>query len=483
MPWYLHAATFGITPTSFVEDVEKGDAVTGSVTLVRANPKQDEYILVTAVDDPFGAIQFTSGERIYLPMGDFEVEYTFEIDTDLLREIEMFQAGIHFASESVEEDGSGVGIVLSALIDVKLSLFDELPNEEVAEGQDDLEDSSLVTKDPRNLLAHGLLFLAIVFAVTVLFSARQIKVNPRMKVLCVLSVIAAAVFGIGWMLINDFLLKYQWIDDEPINVAVLSKGAYFVVSSEEDGGGDVFLHPTAGGRQALSGAWRYVVTSTDRAYVIPQDVDALEGYGNQFFLFHETGIKLFDVDALDGAIVSVQENIIGSYALFSGEGSEGETFWCVSEVWEKLHIQCDYLNHYVSSEIYDAWFSDTEHNTVYLKTEETSYMFDIWSKEVIRLDEILEGESNSLASPEPLAIDGVVSRVGMVSLDGRWFFATIGSEYHALSDSLWLEKIQNESKTRVSLVDSRTQRRMFITELRSGDTLHYLQNGSLYTSP
>jgi|GEM_PF-6070239 len=488
-PNRLFAATFGITPSVLDTQVDRGDVLYGFVSIVRANPKDDTYILVSTRDDQTGAIQLTSGERFLLPIGEYDVRYTFAVDTSKLTGTDRFEAGIEFINEDSEEREGLTDVILGNVMKVGVTIRDEYSdNSDVSQDavlaiQEEQENGS---EEPKDFTFGGsdvflLLAVAVLFVSFALLRTRR-KGKSMSGRLFLLSAITFFVAILGWAYTSGRIPIHRWIDVWSMNISVFSDGAYFLLRSPDES--DTFLSPVTGQSQQMDGDWLYVATSTDRVYVIPASVETLDAYEQRLFRFYESGIKPFEMDTIPGIVSFVYENRFGTYAIFVGDRpEEGEKFWCVAEVWESSEIVCDLLDQQLKEEIQAVWFSDTQPNLILIQTSEAVYEYDVWRKTFKNLEESLEYTADSFEFPRPMETSGVEARFGLIYLDQVWMLAPFGAKYYPFSASLWLERVSTKQKDQIFLVDTRTFHRLFITEVSSDETLYYLQKGGFSTSP
>lgn len=478
----LQAGNFGISPSALKIEAEYNETITSNVILIRANPKEDEYILVSTDNDPTGAIQLTSGERFLLPRGEFEMQYNFLIDTSKLEDLEQFNANIRFATEEPVNYGTGNNVILANSMDININFKSKSTTLSNVDQEIPLETKANPVSNSTD--TNPIPYLLVLTLVTISATTWLLKgtSNKTKNKWLIASIGATTLLTSTWIYTSEHSPINKLRNVDTFNIAILSNGAYFVITSETEN--DLFLHPTANVSQSLEGSWRYIATKENRVYAIPLDTQAHETYQNKFLLFHEAGVKLFNTDALDGAAQSIQENIIGTYALFTGTHESGKgNFWCISEVWETIDIKCINLNDYIPNSIQSAWFSDEKHNIAYISTNEAVYAFDVWSKEVVELEETTENNFTFVQSPKPLTLEERRSKIGIISLDEKWFFAPFHAQYYPLDESLWIEHTPNEHNANISLIDTRTQKRFFITELQPEDQFCYLEKESWCTSP
>ncbi len=493
LPTRLFAATFGITPSVLETQVTRGDVLYGFVSIVRANPKEDTYLLVSARDDQTGAIQFTSGERFLLPLGEYDVRYTFAVDTSKLEGVEHFEAALEFLNEKPEEGNGATSQILGNVMEINVTINEgglvedqaaqiaDAETTSIADGSDEQGGwpvSSWQTDVPFLLFAAAVLCLSII-----LWRRRRLPSRASGWVFLLCS--TAFVFGIfGWAYVSGRVPIHRWTDVWNMNISLLTDGAFFLITSA--GRPDVFLSPSTGQSQEMEGRWNYMATSQDRVYVMPADAQTDESYEKRLFVFYESGIKPFGSDDLPGIVSSVRENQIGTYAVFSGVGSQqDEAYWCLSEIWESSEIECDFLDRAVDGDIQAAWFSAEQPNLVIIQTSQAAYAYDVWRKTSETLSESEQQEKDPLfENPRPLESSAQRSRWGMIRLDDEWILAPVGAQYYVFSPSLWLERISIDAQTdAISLVDTRTFKRVPITELSADETLEHLQKGGLSTSP
>ena len=477
----LSATSFGITPSVLETSVERGDVLNVFVAIVRANPNEDEYLLVSTRDDPAGSIKLTSGERFLLPLGELEVRYTFAVQTSKLEGVDLLEAGIEFTSEEEDEGLGGNKVILGGVMKIAVSLVEpgQLPTKEDTE-----ETVTPAQEAARSWMRVGIdtgfaVLAALALALTLAFAHRQTKKTKWLFVLCSATFLGAV---IGWGVASGRIPLGRWEDTWETSSAMLEQGSYFLLTAE--GEADEFLNPTAGRSQTLDGSWNYFATAPGRVYAVAADEETQTLANGNLFRFHETVIKPLLAASLPGTVSSIRENLPGTYALLQGEReTDGTFYWCLAEVWESIAVECDFLERRFSDEIQSVTFSQNALNVVVVQTPEGAYTYDVWRETVEPLEESVPVEEEAEVFSKPFDTLGIRARFGIVALDEIFMLAPVGASYHPLSDFVWIERVPETTGSRVSLVDTRTLKRVFLTSVRPAQTLWWLQNGGFMASP
>lgn len=491
LPARLFAATFGITPSVLETQVERGDKLYGFVSLVRANPKEDTYIRVSIRGDETGAIELTSGNRFLLPQGEYDVRYTFAVETSKLEGIERFEAGLEFINEIPEVGNGGTSHILGNVMKIDVTILDAQSDVAQMTNTTDTVPSDGADIDSQkeqkfSVSQKDVLFMA--FAGVLLYVGveiwRRYRKDARARAkFFLLTAFLFLISVFGWAYLSGRTLIHRWENVWSMSTSLLTDGAYFLVTSPDDP--DTFLSPLTGQSQEMDGDWTYFTTAPDRVYVTPTNVMTDDSYENRLFLFYEGGIKPYGSSDLPGTVSFVRENIIGTYAVFKGLLSQQSgTYWCLTEVWETSEILCDFLDRRIKDEIQEVWFSPEEPHIALIQTTQAVYQFDVWRKTLEILPESPKQEEKPSENARPLEASGKKSWFGVIQLDQKWMLTRLGAQYYPLSSSLWIERVSIDTQTdKISLVDSRTFKRILVTELSTDETLIYLQKGGLITSP
>lgn len=477
-PFAAFASSFGLSPSVYETTAPRGQTLQASVSLSRANPNKDAYLRVSTRHDPGGAIVLTNGERLLMPLGTQSITYRFEIDTDKIDESGLLDAGIEFSNEEANAATDSNSVVYGVVMQVKVEIGDP-PSavEEVSE--DDQAKESVAEKGAWDARADEL-FLAVgalallVSALLWLLGRRE----PWASTAFLISTLAFLAAMLGWAFASGRVEIGQFKD--VADGLSLRGGSFFLVA---DAGEDVFLNVAAGTQQAMEGDWRYVGSSADRVWTLPATDEQQEVYENRVFRFEEASIRPFGSVELPGLVDDVTENVQGTYAVFSGARGDGERFWCLAEVFESPDVVCDFLEERVRESIAAVSFSSLSQNVIVIHTNDASYEYDAWRKQVKPLEETRELPPGNEEFPRPLEGEAMVSRWGFVRLDEQRFFVGTKKTYVPLESGVWIERRRTGVGERLFIVKTGTGERASLTNVRSGQTLYWLQKEGFITSP
>ena len=489
LPLRVYAVSFGITPSVFEAVVVKGELIESTVEIVRANPSTDAYLLVETRDDPDGAIILASGERLKMPLGQESVKYQFQIDTTRIGSAGQLDAGIEFKSESADGALGGNHVILSGVMKVRVDLREDsfvadggVAASERLDSFVDEEDTQIQENSFVLRYTDEAFFFTGFIALLVCIGLWVSRKKGRYETIAFFLSVATFLISVGgWAILSGRVALHRWVDFSQMNID-LPDGQFFLLAS--DSGQDMFLNPTLGTPQALEGEWRYIATASDRIYVIPQTIEQRDMYEQRLFRFADSTIRPYGTQELPGLVTNVYENFWGMYAVFVGEReTDGSTFWCMAEVFESSDIICDFLDQRVKQEIKGISFSFKQKQLVTIYTLDGSYQFDAWRKVIENENLQTEVPVDSFSFPRPLEVDGITGTLGFVHLDDVWVFAPGERSYAPLSPSVWLERSPSVLGENISLVDTRTFRRVHLTDVSSDQRLYWLQKGGFITNP
>jgi hypothetical protein len=485
LPFASSASSFGISPSVLETEVERGDYLQESVSIIRANPNRDEYVLVSIRDDEFGAIQLTSGERFLLPLGVYESRYTFGVDTSLVEDVDQIKAGLSFTNENATTSVGATNIVTGAIMNIDVSLKE--PGELVSASDEQDSTPTMEETGSASMLSLGSLlsfFLLTLAVMAIIMCGFFVKTRTQKKsgvfFVCSAVVFFLAMVALAWN--SEKMPIHTWEQSSKFPSMLAQEGMYFLLSDEQ--GFDIFLNGTNESSQSLEGFWNYFVPSSDRVYAVARDKSTEEIYGYSILRFQYDVIKPLHNGDIPGPISSIQDNHLGTYALFEGQRLQTqEPFLCVAEVWESSVIKCEFIEQRFSDDIVDTFFSEEEPHLLVIQTSQSAYAYDVWRKTAVPLETSLEiGEQDvELMSVEEAS--SVSSRLGFVRLDDTVFLSSWSAEYFPLVPNVWLEIVYKKNNEQVSLVDTSLRRRFFLTEKQSSETIWWFQKGRFITRP
>jgi hypothetical protein len=119
-------AGLGISPGQWIEEhALRGSHLEKTFTLSRAEPKEDLYFKAEIEGEIKDWIKIDKGLEFTMPKGEQQFPIKVSIDVPKDAEYRSYQGSIRLKSESKNETGEGIGVVLQALIQIELTVSKE----------------------------------------------------------------------------------------------------------------------------------------------------------------------------------------------------------------------------------------------------------------------------------------------------------------------------------------------------------------------
>ena len=119
-------AGLGISPSQWIEKhALKGSHIEKTFTLSRSDPIEDLYFKATMEGEIKDWIKIDKGLEFVMPKGEQQFPIRVSIDVPQDAEYRGYQGGVRLKSESKAEATEGIGVVLSALIQIDLTVSEE----------------------------------------------------------------------------------------------------------------------------------------------------------------------------------------------------------------------------------------------------------------------------------------------------------------------------------------------------------------------
>ena len=119
-------AGLGISPSQWIEKhALRGSRIEKIFTLSRAEPKEDLYFKAEIEGEIKDWIKIDKGLEFTMPKGEQQFPIKVIIDVPQDAEYRGYQGGVRLKSESKAEATEGIGVVLSALIQIDLTVSEE----------------------------------------------------------------------------------------------------------------------------------------------------------------------------------------------------------------------------------------------------------------------------------------------------------------------------------------------------------------------
>jgi hypothetical protein len=528
LPNAAYASYFGVSPSVIEQEVVRGEKAEIEINILRANPKQDEWITVKKKDGNSKAFSFVDGTRVRLPLGEGNVVFKFTIDSNVLDTEDKFETAIDFTSTTSTSFGSGNKVLIGAQVKIILHLLDSSDIDQSTEYTDkEYGDSVFIEglsldQDKRQIILairndSEALLKSIPFEVDItqktgqkssLVSVFQGPISPKQVQdtfvdvgsldMATISAVKATIgehnfeksFRARW--ISSFGNQIKQIFRSKIISKLVSvdttqkisiEDPIFIVTNQNKT--STIINSAISEEQEIIGQWDFFLPQKNLLYAIPKDDTAKQEYSNNIFRFDWNSIQGYDASELDWNITSITTNTYGKYALFSGtRNSDNTTFWCVNEVEIFPKLDCIFIDKILNEKIISVSPMDNGTQLFLVNTTNSAYVFDVWTKKFSKTQDV-ELNLSEYTEIKPLFDTKPFSgKFGFVRLEKSWFFVQFGSLFYPLEDGIYIQRrVLSDDREKISLVDARNGSIADLAEFNSDDTLYWPQKFGRITSP
>ena len=316
--------------------------------------------------------------------------------------------------------------------------------------------------------------LGVVLLITSYFTKQKRFVFRSLRVGAMLFFFAV----ITWILFSyGSFVKLQTVS---VSEMSLQKNAFII---QKENGEHQFWNLQNGKVLKLNGGWNILAASDTTFLAFPMNTKKDSSEKLFFYALSQEGIMKGNLADLPGVVDRAEMNTKQSYLLLSGVTKYQKPFFCIIEVSGPRAMQCDMLPLLNGQQAEDAYFIQNSSHEILVKTNQSTWVYDIWSRgyktshETFKQNRISEIQKNLLIQPY------IKNLFGFLHLKEASLLVFWKSVFVAVENGLYLERVKQGDEEDVFLVHPQKKQRAWIARVKNGDQIYFLKNGMSITTP